>query len=120
ANKDRAETRRAFAAKCASYLQQGIGLVVVDIVTSRRANLHDEMVQLMGIDGNVQRLEYPLYAVAYRPMRDAASEQIETWTRRLSVSESLPTVPLAIDKGIVLPLDLESSYNDARSRRRIS
>src|SRR5205085_10643297 len=27
-NKDRAETRRAFAAKCSSYLQLGIGLVV--------------------------------------------------------------------------------------------
>jgi hypothetical protein len=34
-NKDRPETRQAFAAKCASYLQQGIGLVAVDIVTSR-------------------------------------------------------------------------------------
>src|SRR5262249_40759457 len=32
-NKDRPEARRAFAAKCASYLQQGIGLVIVDIVT---------------------------------------------------------------------------------------
>jgi hypothetical protein len=42
-NKDREETRRAFAAKCAAYLQRGIGLIVVDIVTSRHANLHDEL-----------------------------------------------------------------------------
>jgi hypothetical protein len=35
-NKDRPETRRAFAAKCSSYLQLGIGLVVVDVVTERR------------------------------------------------------------------------------------
>ena len=42
-NKDRDETRRAFAAKCATYLQQGIGLLIVDIVTSRHANLHDDL-----------------------------------------------------------------------------
>ena len=33
-NKDREETRSAFAAKCAGYLQAGIGLVVIDIVGS--------------------------------------------------------------------------------------
>src|SRR5205814_8987077 len=41
-NKDRPEARPAFAAKCAAYLQRGIGVSVVDIVTSRHANLHDE------------------------------------------------------------------------------
>src|SRR5207245_1335800 len=34
-NKDRAASRRAFAAKYAAYLQRGIGVVVADIVTSR-------------------------------------------------------------------------------------
>jgi hypothetical protein len=42
-NKGRAESRRAFAAKAAAYLQRGIGLIVVDIVTTRHANLHDEL-----------------------------------------------------------------------------
>ena len=42
-NKDRPETRRAFAAKCVSYLTRGIGLIVVDIVTNRLANLHNEV-----------------------------------------------------------------------------
>jgi hypothetical protein len=35
-NKDRPETRRAFAAKCTAYLQQGIGLVIVDVVRQRQ------------------------------------------------------------------------------------
>jgi hypothetical protein len=35
-NKDRPQTRRAFVAKCASYLQQGVGLVVVESSRSRR------------------------------------------------------------------------------------
>jgi len=33
-NKDRPEERRAFAIKCASYLHQGVSLIVVDVVTS--------------------------------------------------------------------------------------
>src|SRR5262249_34701535 len=40
ANKDRPEHRDAFVSKCAAYLQQGVGLVVVDIVTERHASLH--------------------------------------------------------------------------------
>src|SRR5262245_24938605 len=42
ANKDRDSHRRAFAIECASYLVRGISLILVDIVTSRQANLHDE------------------------------------------------------------------------------
>src|SRR5450755_3472916 len=40
ANKDRPEHRDAFVSKCAAYIQQGIGLVVVDVVTGRHASLH--------------------------------------------------------------------------------
>src|SRR5262245_29367068 len=43
-NKDRDEARRAFAIKCASYLQAGVGLIVIDVVTERLANLHDVLV----------------------------------------------------------------------------
>jgi hypothetical protein len=67
-NKDRDETRGALAAKYAAYLYRGIGLLVVDIVTSRHANLHDELIDLLRLGG-----EFPfpaptsLYATAYRP-----------------------------------------------------
>lgn len=47
-NKDRPEARRAFAAKCVSYLTRGIGLIVVDIVANRLANLHNEVIGLLG------------------------------------------------------------------------
>jgi hypothetical protein len=35
ANKDRAAHRDAFVSKCAAYLQQGVGLAIVDVVTER-------------------------------------------------------------------------------------
>src|SRR5205807_1062752 len=46
-NKDRVAERRAFVTKCASYLFQGISVIIVDIVTNRRANLHNEILRLM-------------------------------------------------------------------------
>src|SRR5437870_5055952 len=46
-NKDRPETRRAFVAKCAAYLQEQVGLIIVDVVTQRRANLHEELLRLV-------------------------------------------------------------------------
>src|SRR5205085_8425784 len=51
ANKDREAHRRAFAVKCASYLVQGVSLILIDIVTSRLANLHDETMSLLGHNG---------------------------------------------------------------------
>jgi hypothetical protein len=40
--KDRPENRQAFVAKCAGYLREQVSVVVVDVVTTRRANLHQE------------------------------------------------------------------------------
>jgi hypothetical protein len=34
-NKDRAESRKAFATKCAAYLQAGVSVCLVDVVTTR-------------------------------------------------------------------------------------
>src|SRR5207237_8440775 len=56
ANKDRAAHRRAFAVKCASYLHDQVGLVIVDVVTERRGALHRELLDLLPVapdsDGN--------------------------------------------------------------------
>src|SRR5205085_886649 len=43
ANKDRPSNRQAFAVKCASYLNRGVAVVLVDVVTERSANLHAEI-----------------------------------------------------------------------------
>ena len=62
--------QRAFATKCASYLSQGIRVILVDIVTRRRANLQNELLQLMDAADDLQLPpEANLYAVAYRPIR---------------------------------------------------
>lgn len=120
ANKDRAAHRQAFAVKCASYVAQGISLVIVDIVTSRQANLHNEVMRLLGHDGaTALPPEAGLYAVAYRPIVRNQVEQIEVWPALLAVGQVLPVLPLALNAELCLPLDLEATYLAACQRRRL-
>jgi hypothetical protein len=119
-NKDRDEARRAFAAKCAAYLQRGIGVVVVDIVTSRHDNLHDELMALLGhTDGFKFPTPTPLYATAYRPAHREERNEIDVWRHELGIGQPLPTVPLAVRGLGCLPIDLEGTYMEARKRGRI-
>jgi len=120
-NKDRPEARRAFATRCAGYLQMGIGLVIVDVVTGRQANLHDQLVQLLELP-ELFRIasESPVYTVAYRPIRrDPEGDQIEVWPIHLMVGRSLPIMPLALRGSETVPLDLEATYTEARQRSRL-
>jgi hypothetical protein len=119
-NKDRVEARRAFATKCASYLHQGISLIVIDIVTERRANPHNETMELLAPAGQFRLAgETALYAVAYRPVRRDAREEIDVWPSPLALAAQLPTLPLALNNETTLPVDLEATYADACRRRRL-
>ncbi|HEX5270273.1 MAG TPA: DUF4058 family protein [Gemmataceae bacterium] len=119
-NKDRAAKRRLFAARCATYLSRGVGLVVVDVVTTRQANMHNELADLLGWEA-AQRMaaDAALYAVAYRPLRRDGAEQVETWPMPLAVGSPLPVVPLSLAADHCLAVDLEASYLDACRRRRV-
>jgi hypothetical protein len=119
-NKDRPETRRAFAAKCAAYLQRGVGLVVIDIVTERQANLHDELMELLQRPERFPDGPRLLYAVAYRPVHSPASgNEFELWTLPLTLGDALPTLPLWLRRGPVVPVELEWTYAEARRRGRL-
>lgn len=119
-NKDREETRRSFAAKCAAYLQHGIGLIVVDIVTSRHANLHDELIALLEHPESFAfPTATPLYATAYRPAHRQERNEIDLWREPLGVGQSMPILPLAVRGLGCLPVNLEETYMEARQRGRV-
>lgn len=119
-NKDRAKARQAFAIKCASYLHQGVSLILVDIVTERHANLHEQVMGLLPQSGGSLLPEgTSLYAVAHRPVRREGVEQIDLWASALEVGQPLPTLPLALSGELCLAIDLEATYEDARRRRRL-
>jgi hypothetical protein len=119
-NKDREEQRNAFAAKCAGYLAQGIALVVIDVVTSRRANLHGAIMSLLGRTGDIGLpANSDLYTAAYRPQVRDENQLIDVWTERLAVGAELPTLPLALSAELCVPIDLEATYSAACAKRRL-
>jgi hypothetical protein len=112
ANKDRPGHRRAFVAKCAAYLQQDVSVVLVDVVTSRRANLYAELAEFLDANPPARTaLTSHLYAVACRTVRRRKRVQLEVWPAPLRVGEPLPVLPLWLTREIAVPLDLESSYH---------
>jgi hypothetical protein len=119
-NKDRESKRRQFAAQCATYLGRGIGLVILDVVTSRQGNMHNELTALLGLDPSFRMpAETSLYAVSYRPLRREKADQIETWPMPLAVGRPLPTVPLSLAADWCVAVDLEGPYLEACRRRRL-
>lgn len=119
-NKDRPATRLAFAAKSAAYLQRGVGLVVVDFVTSKHFNLHNELLPLLNVDSGCAMADTRhLYVVSYRPIQKGDASLIETWPFDLEVGSALPRVPFCLRRFRAIPLDLETLYEVACRRGRI-
>jgi hypothetical protein len=114
ANKDRAEHRRACAVKTAAYLHRGIGVIVVDIVTSRRGRMHNEVLDLIGQENTADLAD--IYTVAYRPVHREEANQLDIWERSLALGEPMPVLPLALRGADCVPVDLEATYTEARRR----
>ena len=109
ANKDRAAHRDAFVSKCAAYLQQGVGLAIVDVVTERLANLaHDDLLARVGEP--VASGLGGLYAAAYRPVERDGQPRLDVWQEPLALGRPLPVLPLWLRGGLCLPLDLPAAY----------
>ena len=117
ANKDRPATRDAFVSKCAAYLQAGVGLVIVDVVTERTADLHGELLARLGaagiaVDG--------LFGAAYRPVEREKVTVLDIWHEPLEVGRDLPTLPLWLRGGLCLPVELQATYDRTCREQRVT
>jgi hypothetical protein len=120
ANKDRPANRRMFAVKCASYLHSGVSVMIVDVVTQRTGNLHAELLDLLQVHVRTPgQGADDLYAAAHRAVATSQGLLLETWAHPLDVGAALPTLPLWLEPGFCLPLNLEASYQAACGARRI-
>jgi hypothetical protein len=110
-NKDRPDSRRAFAIKCASYLQAGISVVVVDIVTERHSQPHADLVELLDLPPALQWTSPTgLSAVSYRLTAASDLTRLDVWPAALQVGTELPTVPLWLAFDLAVPLELDHTY----------
>lgn len=114
ANKDRAENRRVFAAKCASLLRERVSVVIVDVVTTRTSSLYAELLELIGESDPALGGEPPeLYASACRLTKHDDEWLLESWLNALALGSPLPTLPLWLADNLAVPLDLEKSYEES-------
>jgi hypothetical protein len=76
-NKDRPAHREALVSKCASYLHAGVGLVLVDVVTERTADLHREL--LLRLGANDPGVSPAIFGSAYRPIERDGVTELDIW-----------------------------------------
>ena len=103
------------------YLQNGVGLIVADVVTERTANLHDEMAGLIVGGAPAFPNAAPQYAAAYRPFKRGEQERIGVWPVELRLGEALPVLPLWLRNAeSPINVDFEAAYAEACRKCRIS
>jgi len=65
-NKDRPAARRSFTAKCAAYLQAGVSVIMVDVVTGRKENFYAALLDQLAIQRDANGSQEDLYAAVWR------------------------------------------------------
>jgi hypothetical protein len=118
-NKHDEAERRSFAGKCAAYLKRGVGLIVVDVVTSRKVNLHRDLLDLLDQSASYTLGEAHQYATAYRPCQRGEHGQLDIWAQALELGQTLPVLPLALRKAFIVPVNLEATYMETRMHSRL-
>jgi hypothetical protein len=120
-NKDRLEHRRNFVAKCAGLLHDRVSVTIIDPVTTRSANLYDDLLDFIGEgDTSLDRVRNPLCAATCRWTRRDTTWDLKTWAYPLALGMKLPTLPLWLADNLAIPLELEASYEETCRVLRIS
>jgi len=120
ANKDRPAQRNAFTAKGETFLRAGIGLVVVDIVTIYKTNLHHALLQRIRNVADGQDDQNTLYTAAYHPVERNGESALDIWYEGLALGEGLPAMPLWLRNGPCMAVALEKTYQRTCQEQRIS
>ena len=117
ANKDRLSSREALASKCVTYLQSGVGLVLVDVVTEWPADLHRDL--LLRLAAGDPGPGPALSGSAYRPVEREGARTLDVWREPLVVGQRLPTLPLWLRGGLCLPVEFEATYERTCVEQRV-
>lgn len=118
ANKDRHAQRSAFTAKCEAYLRAGVGLLIVDLVTNRTANLHYALLERLG-EIDIPTEQANLYVAAYHPMMRNEQPLLDLWYSTLTIGQELPPMPLWLRGGPCMRVDVAETYARTCHEQRI-
>ena len=122
ANKDRPETREQFIGKVLALLRQNVCVSIVDIITTRQANLYAELLARLGqFDPSLGEPTPGIYAVTlYGRKPKKKRPLLDAWYFPLSVGQPLPTIPLWLSPQLPIQLPLETSYQETCRLLRIA
>lgn len=118
-NKGRPAEREGFVAKMASHILGGVSVLLVDIASSKQFNLHNELVALLESDEGRLDPNAFIYASSYRPKSVDEATRADIWAVPLAIGRELPTMPLRITGDTFVPIELELTYSQVCSRRRL-
>ncbi len=86
------------------------------MVTSRHFSLYAELLTFIGHNDPTLGAEpYHLYAASCRWTRKGKQAILQAWSHVLAIGQPPPTLPLWLTEVMVVPLDLEQSYEQACS-----
>jgi hypothetical protein len=120
-NKSSPDERRAFSQKCATILRSRACVVIVDVVTSRNADLLGETLGQLGLDRGPRWTHTPpVYTATARLTKVDQVWRLQTWEEPLTIGRPLPTMPLWIADDLAVPLELEATYNESCRRHFIT
>jgi hypothetical protein len=117
AHKDRPAHREALVSKCVTYLQAGVGLVLVDVVTERPVDFYRELLVRLGVEDPGPGPA--LSGAAFRRVEREGAGALDVWREPLTVGQRLPTLPLWLRGGLCLPVELEATYERTCVEQRV-
>jgi hypothetical protein len=117
-NKDRPENRQTFVNKCETLLKKDVCVTIVDPVTSRTANLYGELLDELRARRTAIS-SAAIYAVTCRGRRSGLLWRLESWENELAVGSALPTLPIWLSPDLMVPLELEATYEETCRSLRI-
>ena len=121
ANKDRSDTREQFVNKVTALLRKDVCVAIVDIVTTRHANLYTELLTRLGRTDPALAEPPMRYAVTMRRRKPPKQRlMLDAWFFPLAVGQPLPTIPLWLGPDLRIELQLDPSYQEVCRLLRIS
>jgi hypothetical protein len=117
-NKDRPENRQTFVNKCEAMLKKGVCVTIVDLVTTRIPNLYGELLDELGAPRTAVANSL-IYATTCRAERSGLRWRLVAWEHELAIGGVMPTLPIWLSKDFLVPLELESTYEDSCRALRI-
>lgn len=120
-NKDRADNRRDFVTKCAAFVDRGVCVTVVDLVTYRNFNLYTDLLAELGHTDPTMSADPPgVYAATIRRRwLGRGRARFETWSAAMAVGQPLPMLPVWVSDAQWVPLELEATYEETCQTLRL-